>query len=137
MVTVPQDKDVAVANRATSNPTNSAYGTWARFSQRQGGNIDPAMCYKWWLCAYGGMREDTYELYLQCDKVSWIFPACKKLVRSATLGNSQKNQRQIMQRLDDTSSVELGDNGSTGLLKCAEGKGDLRLTREKRLWNRH
>lgn len=42
-------------------------------------------------CASEGVRKDTCELYDQCDRLSYVCPAFKMLIRSSTVGAGQQS----------------------------------------------
>lgn len=77
------------------------------------------------------MCKGIYELYCQCDKVSWASPGFIKLMQDSILMNTQTSQQQTLPQVEDSKSVELGDTDCNGSLKAAEGEDVYQSDKEE------
>lgn len=87
-------------------------------------------CDKWFRYVCGGVRKDIYQLYCQYDKLNWVCPTRKKLIRSAVLGNTQLCQRQTLPKIADKGFLVWGTLGNV-LLEAAEGKDSQSRDKEE------
>lgn len=83
---------------------------------------------KWFHCASGGVRKDACDKQCRQGRLSWVFPAGRKL---ASLRNTHISQRKTASQVDERESIELGNNDGTGVLKDKEGEGKPLIGKEE------